>query len=157
MSGREICINSSSPREEAIKFVTNDYKYRLKVDSFIDAGRPSGLDSHVAPVTRSFQLDPKTSEYKCTYETTKKGIKGTVFETGQSFTIRDDFDFANPTSTGKGYHVNVQLGTETRAYCSGRYSENDYYDRTNMTGERYFIDGKDDAAAWYTSNYSIKQ
>lgn len=91
---------------------------------------------------------------KAEYEPAKKGIKGTVVETGQSFTIRDDFDFANPTSSGKGYHVNVQLERQTVAFCSGRYNENEYYDRTNMTGERYYFDGQEGAASWYTNGAS---
>jgi len=78
-----------------------------------------------------------------------KGVTGTVVETGKSFTIRDDYDFANPTASGKGYHVNAQLGKETVAFCSGQNSERQYFDRADMTGQRYYHDGKAEAFKWY--------
>ena len=63
--------------------------------------------------------------------------------------MRDDYDYANRTS-GKGYHVNAMLGQDRRAYTMGpNSSENQYIDRTNMTGERYYHDGPEAAAKWY--------
>ena len=73
-----------------------------------------------------------------------------MVETGQSFAVRDDYDFANPGGDGKGYHVNAQLGKEKVAFCwEGHSSPAMYYDRTNMTGERYYYDGPEEAAEWY--------
>lgn len=97
---------------------------------------------------------------KLKYAPAIKGISGHVIETGRSFTIRDDFDFANPSADGKGYHVNVELGRnargekETLAFTSGRYSQDEYFDRVNMSGDRLYTDGPKDAAAWYTQRYS---
>jgi hypothetical protein len=83
----------------------------------------------------------------------KKGITGYVEETGQTFTIRDDYDYGNPGRKGKGYHVNAQLGKENpRAFCST--SETDpsgYEQRVQMTGERYLYDGGEQAAKWYVN------
>jgi hypothetical protein len=83
-----------------------------------------------------------------------KGVSGHIVETGQSFTVRDDYDFNNPSGDGKGYHVNAQLGKATVAFVSGQNSAQAYYDRTNMTGERLYFDGKQSAASWYTQGHS---
>jgi hypothetical protein len=70
------------------------------------------LFSHMTPRREG---DPKIFALR------KNGIEGYVAETGQSFTLRDDWDYANPGPKGKGYHVNVQLGKEpSRAYCGLR-------------------------------------
>ena len=84
----------------------------------------------------------------------KKGITGRVAETGQSFTIRDDYDYANPGQQGKGYHVNVQVGKEDpRAYCgfNDGFSDWAYTQRVQMTGERHQWDGPEKAAKWYVN------
>lgn len=82
-----------------------------------------------------------------------EGINTAGAKTSVSFTIRDDYDFADPSPNGKGYHVNVQLGKETRAYVSGRNSQAEYEDTTNMTGERVYFDGEEAAASWYTRQH----
>lgn len=82
-------------------------------------------------------------------------MSGYVVDTGQTFTIRDDYDFDNPSNDGKGYHVNLQLGKDTKAYVSGRNNCAEYYDRTNMTGERLHFDGEKEAASWYTQGHSV--
>jgi hypothetical protein len=85
-----------------------------------------------------------------------------VRETGQSFTVREDFDYANSNSSGsgpgyaqgggKGYHVNVQLGKDSFAFVSTRErSEAAYQDRIQMLGERYHWDGPNNAAKWYVN------
>lgn len=80
-----------------------------------------------------------------------------MVETGQSFTVRDDYDFLNPGAAGKGYHVNAQLGRETAAFCQdGLNTEQMYYDRTNMTGERVCFDGEAAAAEWYAKGRTGK-
>lgn len=81
-----------------------------------------------------------------------KGISGHVIGSGQTFTIRDDYDFSKPTI--KGYHVNAQLGKTTVAFTSGQNYPQAYYDRTNMAGERLYYDGRQAAASWYTQGYS---
>ena len=83
-----------------------------------------------------------------------KGVKGKVNETGQSFTIRDDYDFEAGSGGGKGYHVNAQLGRETSAFVSGRDSKTEYFQRVDMTGERLHYDGHDGAAKFYTQGHS---
>lgn len=45
-----------------------------------------------------------------------------MLETGQSFTVRDDYDFANPGPGGKGYHVNAQLGDWMIAFRKAGHS-----------------------------------
>jgi hypothetical protein len=83
-----------------------------------------------------------------------KGVSGHVIETNESFTLRDDYDFANPKD-GKGYHVNAQLGKATAAFTSTHAnSAMAYYDRVNMMGERLHFDGNQEAASWYTEGYS---
>ena len=81
----------------------------------------------------------------------KKGITGYVEETGQTFTIRDDYDYGNPGANGKGYHTNVQLGKDNpRAYCStSEHGPSAYEQRVQMTGERVLYDGEEQAAKWY--------
>lgn len=49
--GREKVISSSHPRKEALDFVTNNGQITLDVEEFIEAGRPSGNDSHSSYVT----------------------------------------------------------------------------------------------------------
>lgn len=74
-----------------------------------------------------------------------------MLETGQSFTVRDDYDFANPGPGGKGYHVNAQLGDWMIAFRkAGHSTQNDYFMRVNMTAERVHFDGPQAAAQWYT-------
>ncbi|KAJ5628264.1 hypothetical protein N7490_010492 [Penicillium lividum] len=146
---REIVIRSRHPRQDALNFVTEHGKHTLKVERFIQAARPSGRDAYSSYPTRRIMPGGRTA-----YEPAIKGVKGYVIETGKSFTIRDDYDFANPTSSGKGFHVNAQLGRETRAYVSGRNSAEEYHDRAKMTGERLYYDGKEGAASWYTRGHS---
>ncbi|KAJ5752454.1 hypothetical protein N7520_009371 [Penicillium odoratum] len=130
---REIVIRSRHPRQDALKFVTEYGKHTLKVEQFIPAARPSGLDSHSSHPTRRIMPGGRTA-----HEPAIKSVSGYVIETGKSFTICDDYDFANPSSSGLGFHVNAQLGRETRAYTSGRNSSEEYYDRAKMTDE-WFI------------------
>lgn len=104
-------------------------------------------NSYIRILTTRSQGKPK-------YAPAIKGVRGKVVETGQSFTVRDDYDFANPSDSGKGYHVNAQLGKETAAFTSSQNSETAYYDRTNMTGERVHFDDRKDAASWYTQGHS---
>ncbi|OJJ51655.1 hypothetical protein ASPZODRAFT_163462 [Penicilliopsis zonata CBS 506.65] len=146
--GREQIVSSKSPRKDAIAYVKNNGQHTLEVDKFIEAGRPSGGDGHAAYATHY------TSNGREQFAPAMKGVTGRVVETGESFYIRDDYDFANPTEEGKGYHVNVQLGKETRAYVSGRNSQAEYFDRTNMTGERVHFDGPEKAAKWYLQGHS---
>ncbi len=83
-------------------------------------------------------------------------------ETKQSFTVREDFDYANSNPSGsgpgyargggKGYHVNMQLGKDSFAFVSTRErSEGAYHDRIQMLGERYQWDGPNFAAKWYVN------
>ncbi|KAF9892500.1 hypothetical protein FE257_001609 [Aspergillus nanangensis] len=146
--GRERVIPSSDPRKDALDFVTDNGQHTLRVEEFIEAGRPSGGDSHSSYVTHH-----TTSSGQESYAPAIKGVSGHVIETGQSFTVRDDYDFAN-VSGGKGYHVNAQLGKVTAAFTSGQNNPTAYYDRTNMTGERLYFDGKQAAASWYTKGHS---
>ena len=59
-----------------------------------------------------------------------KGISGHVIGSGQTFTIRDDYDFSKPTI--KGYHVNAQLGKTTVAFTSGQNYPQAYYDQVSL-------------------------
>jgi hypothetical protein len=105
-------------------------------------------------VSYSSNLSPSqyTTANGVHYANAKKGVYGKVAQTGQSFTIRDDYDFANPGVSGKGYHVNTQLGKEKVAFCyNGHSTPATYHDRTKMTGERYYFDGPEEAANWYTT------
>ncbi|KAJ5576724.1 hypothetical protein N7535_003650 [Penicillium sp. DV-2018c] len=142
---REQIIRSHDPRTDALNFVTNNGRYTLRVEQFIEAGRPDGTETHGAPVTRFY-----TSDGQVVHAPAIKGISGHVVGSGQTFTIRDDYDFANPTANGKGYHVNAQLGKTTVAFTSGVNSSQAYYDRTNMAGERLYFDGMQATAEWYT-------
>ncbi|KAJ5674295.1 uncharacterized protein N7477_004229 [Penicillium maclennaniae] len=146
---REQIIQSHDPRTDALNFVTNRGRYTLRVEEFIEAGRPDGSESHGSPVTRYI-----TSNGQVVDAPAIKGISGHVIGTGQSFTIRDDYDFVNTSVTGKGYHVNAQLGKMTVAFTSGQNSLQAYYDRTNMAGERLYYDGMQAAASWYTQGRS---
>ncbi|KAK9853463.1 hypothetical protein MYU51_006595 [Penicillium brevicompactum] len=146
---REQIFPSTQPRESALQYVTNNGQYTLRVNEFLPAARPSGQEAY-----SSFVTNHRAPDGTLQFAPAIKGIRGQVIQTGQSFTIRDDFDFANPSANGKGYHVNVQLGMATRAYTSGQYSPAQYYDRVSMTGERLHIDGPRDAASWYTQGYS---
>jgi hypothetical protein len=49
---REQKIQSHDPRTDALNFVTNRGRYTLRVEEFIQAGRPDGTESHASPVTR---------------------------------------------------------------------------------------------------------
>ena len=49
---REQVIRSTEPRMDALNFVTNNGQYTLRVEEFIEAGRPSGNESHSSYVTR---------------------------------------------------------------------------------------------------------
>ncbi|KAJ5135709.1 uncharacterized protein N7515_004987 [Penicillium bovifimosum] len=145
---REQIIPSHDPRTDALNFVTNQGRYTLRVEQFIEAGRPDGTETHGAPATRYI-----TSNGQVIDAPAIKGISGHVIGSGQTFTIRDDYDFAN-AANGKGYHVNAQLGKTTVAFTSGVNSPQAYYDRTNMTGERLYYDGMQAAASWYTQGHS---
>ncbi|KAJ5971602.1 uncharacterized protein N7479_001520 [Penicillium vulpinum] len=147
--GREKVTPSSNPRKDALNWVTKNGEHTLKVEEFIEAGRPSGADSHSSYVTHHTMPNGQES-----YAAAIKGVSGHVVDTGESFTIRDDYDFAEPSDKGKGYHVNAQLGKETAAFTSGQNSATAYYDRTNMTGERLYFDGEKAAASWYTQGHS---
>ncbi|CEO58622.1 hypothetical protein PMG11_03331 [Penicillium brasilianum] len=147
--GREQVIPSNKPRESALQYVTGNGQHTLRVEKFLEAARPSGEEAYSSFVTKYPAPDGKLK-----YAPAIKGVSGHVIETGQSFTIRDDFDFANPSASGKGYHVNVQLGKDTVAFTSGQYSTAQYFDRVSMTGERLHGDGARDAASWYTQGYS---
>ncbi|KAJ5968590.1 hypothetical protein N7501_004838 [Penicillium viridicatum] len=144
---REQIIQSHDPRTDALNFVTSRGRYTLRVEEFIEAGRPDGSESHHAPVTRYV-----TSNGQVVDAPAIKGISGHVIGSGQTFTIRDDYDFSKPTI--KGYHVNAQLGKTTVAFTSGQNYPQAYYDRTNMAGERLYYDGREAAASWYTQGYS---
>ncbi|KAK1139905.1 hypothetical protein N8T08_011066 [Aspergillus melleus] len=146
--GREQIIPSEKPRDDALAFVTSNGRHTLKVDKFIEASRPGGGNPQNSYVTH--HLTP-SGDVK--FGPAYKGISGHVIETGESFTIRDDYDFANPSSEGKGYHVNAQLGKVTKAFKKNN-SERYYLDCTNMTGERVYFDGVQEAASWYTKGYS---
>ncbi|KGO52957.1 hypothetical protein PEX2_062390 [Penicillium expansum] len=147
--GREQIIPSSDPRKNALDFVTDNGQHTLRVEKFIEAGRPSGGDSH-----NSYGTHYTTPSGQESYAPAIKGVSGHVVETGQSFTVRDDYDFDNLSDSGKGYHVNAQLGKATVAFTSGQNSAQAYYDRTNMTGERLYFDGEQNAASWYTRGHS---
>lgn len=60
MPKQEQIIYTGSPREDAIKYVTNEGKNTLIVQNFLDAARPSGEDAtpvHIAQVdTARFPL-----------------------------------------------------------------------------------------------------
>ncbi|EAU31067.1 predicted protein [Aspergillus terreus NIH2624] len=146
---REEIIRSSDPRTDALNYVTKNGRYTLQVEEFIEAGRPDGTELHSSYVTRH-----TTPNGQAAYAPAIKGVSGHIVETGQSFTVRDDYDFNNPSGDGKGYHVNAQLGKATVAFVSGQNSAQAYYDRTNMTGERLYFDGKQSAASWYTQGHS---
>ncbi|KAH8433470.1 uncharacterized protein LDX57_011104 [Aspergillus melleus] len=145
---REQIIPSKEPRTDALAFVTSNGRHTLKVDKFLEASRPGGGNPQNSYVTHY-----PTPSGDVKYAPAFKGITGHVIETGQSFTIRDDYDFANPSSKGKGYHVNAQLGKVTKAF-TGQNTEMDYYHRIHMTGERVYFDGVQEAASWYTQGYS---
>jgi hypothetical protein len=88
--------------------------------------------------------------------TAKKGFTGTVTnpQTGasQRFTIREDYDYLQG-SAGKGYHVNLQIGTQKMAFVStSEQTESAYVMRCHMLGERYYVDGPQKAAEWYLSS-----
>jgi hypothetical protein len=161
----------SHPRKAALDFVTSGGKHTLKVDQWLDAGPPNGGKpeaSHATgvscppqttssnfPFSHISNLAPPSqyaTQQSVHYAHAKTGIQGRVVESGESFTVRDDYDFANPGSDGKGYHANAQLGKEKVAFCqTGLSSQGMYYDRTNMTGERHYFDGPEAAAKWYTN------
>jgi len=142
-TGKEIVRETRNPRRDAIDYVSNGGKHKLNVTEWLDSGRPSGQDSH-----RSHDVY-KTKPGDASYGIAKKGISGVVAETGKAFTVRDDYDYANPKS-GKGYHVNATLDKQKVAFTKGPdSSEREYIDRTNMTAERYYHDGPEEAAKWY--------
>ncbi|KAL2218847.1 hypothetical protein M432DRAFT_391331 [Thermoascus aurantiacus ATCC 26904] len=107
---REEIYTVRSPRAAAINFVTSNGRDRLRVTGWLNASRPSGGQPHYSYTTGTGS----------TYQTGKTGIRGYVLETGQSFTVRDDYDFANPGPGGKGYHVNAQLGDWMMGVPQGR-------------------------------------
>ncbi len=91
----------------------------------------------------------------------KKGIRGHVCKTGQSFkSVKIDYSNSNLSGSGpglahgggKGYHVNVQVGKDAFVFVSTRESSDAaYQDCIQMLGERYQWDGPNYAAKWYVN------
>jgi len=142
----EIVVPTQTPLPDAIRKVLYTKDNKKKEWTFKGFTEPLGEDKN-----RNSQRSGLTAG-----QTLVTGITGTVTDRQgtQSFTIRQDYDFAGGSRAagGKGYHVNVTLGKEKFAFAASDTKGEEYYrDSCQMLTERKAQDGDQNAAEWFMS------